>query len=85
MTSHKCTKCDNEEDFIIARKGPHIGLYCKKCGAWIKWIKKNDGKVYQINMDDIAKCENNTEPDVEGVTMSDREREDTYFGECPWD
>lgn len=83
MTSHKCSKCNNADDFVITRKGPHIGLYCKKCGAWIKWIKKNEGKVYQITMDDIAKGEQNTEPDTE--SPSDKEQEDAYFGECPWD
>lgn len=85
MTSHKCLKCNNTDDFVITRKGPHIGLYCKKCGAWIKWIKKNEGKVYQITMDDIVKREQNTELDTEGTFPSDKEQEDEYFGECPWD
>lgn len=84
MTSHKCLKCNNANDFVITRKGPHIGLYCKKCGAWIKWIKKNEGKVYQITMDDIVKGEENAESDTEGNALSDEEREVATFGELPW-
>lgn len=83
--SHKCVHCGNEEDFVISRKGPHIGLYCKKCGKWIKWIKKSEGKVYQMTIDDIVKGEENTEPDRESIALSDEEREDAYFEECPWD
>ena len=82
LMSHKCVHCGNEEDFVISRKGPHLGLYCKKCGKWIKWIKKNEGKVYQMTIDDIVKGEENTQSDTEGITLSD---EDANFGECPWD
>ena len=23
---------------LIRLKGPHIGVYCKQCGKWLKWI-----------------------------------------------
>lgn len=31
---------------LIRLKGPHIGVYCKQCGKWLKWIA----------IDDIDKC-----------------------------
>ena len=34
----KCKKCSNTT-FYIERVGPHLGLYCTKCGSWQKWIK----------------------------------------------
>ena len=26
----------------IKQKGNHIGAYCKECGKWIKWLKKDE-------------------------------------------
>lgn len=40
----KCKKC-NSEKFTIIENEPHIGLYCAKCGAWVKWIKRKDIKI----------------------------------------
>lgn len=37
---HHCRKCSSS-DVIIATKGEHYGLYCKKCLTWIKWIPKS--------------------------------------------
>lgn len=34
-----CAYCGST-DFIKKEVGVHIGLYCKKCGKWHKWIKK---------------------------------------------
>ena len=36
-----CKHCGNftfyEED-----RGQHKGIYCSKCGKWVKWVNKND-------------------------------------------
>ena len=34
----KCKKCGHES-FHTERVGPHLGLYCAKCGSWQKWVK----------------------------------------------
>lgn len=34
----KCKKCGNTT-FHTERVGPHLGLYCAKCGSWQKWVK----------------------------------------------
>lgn len=35
MPEFKCDTCKST-DFEVKRRGPHYGLYCKKCGAWQK-------------------------------------------------
>lgn len=34
----KCKKCGHES-FHTKRVGPHLGLYCSKCGSWQKWVR----------------------------------------------
>jgi len=34
-SSESCFKCHDSKTYY-QRKGPHIGLYCYKCG-WLKW------------------------------------------------
>ena len=37
---NKCPECECEE-FKEEVKGTHLGLYCKACNRWIKWVKQN--------------------------------------------
>ena len=32
-----CNRCGSEQ-FEEREQGPHVGLFCTKCSAWIKWI-----------------------------------------------
>jgi hypothetical protein len=32
-----CPHCGSG-NLVTEPKGPHVGLYCKSCGAWIKWL-----------------------------------------------
>jgi len=34
----ECKKCGCDES-IETMKGPHLGIYCKQCGAWQGWKK----------------------------------------------
>lgn len=43
----KC-KCGNES-FFIKENGTHIGLYCDKCGKWVKWATRDEVRAYQYN------------------------------------
>lgn len=39
-----CRSCREwSEDTILkwSKNGTHLGLYCSKCGAWIKWVGKD--------------------------------------------
>ncbi len=37
-----CCKLHPDAGTIIQVKGPHIGVYCKQCGKWLKWITINE-------------------------------------------
>ncbi len=45
----KC-KCGSE-NFFIEKNGNNMGLYCKKCEKWIKWLNKNELKAFEQNKD----------------------------------
>ena len=37
----ECPKCKSR-DLFMKKSGNNTGLYCGDCGAWIKWINKNE-------------------------------------------
>jgi hypothetical protein len=45
-----CKKCGSNHTHI-ERKSNNTGLYCDKCGAWIKWLSKEELRAYtQLNI-----------------------------------
>ena len=44
----KCNKCGYSSLFT-AQMGSNIGLYCKSCGAWQKWLSKNEARLFAEN------------------------------------
>lgn len=58
MEPEKCRKCGNNV-FEARHKGPHIGWYCTKCGAWLRWIPQHNKKAKlneseQMSMEDFG-------------------------------
>lgn len=54
MKPEVCRKCGCNV-FEAKQKGPHIGWYCTKCGAWVRWIPKskfNESK--QMSIEDLG-------------------------------
>lgn len=43
--TYTCKKCGSETQGITREQGNQIGLYCEKCGAWIKWLSH---KAYEL-------------------------------------
>lgn len=37
----KCKACQCDK-FYIRTNGPHIGIYCKVCGKWNKWVSDSE-------------------------------------------
>ena len=44
---YKC-KCGNTTKFFTETKGSNIGLYCKECGKWIKWLNKDEDRLFNL-------------------------------------
>ena len=40
IKDYKC-KCGHDSFFFLS-KGNAVGIYCKKCGKWLKWADKNE-------------------------------------------
>lgn len=56
---YKC-KCGNTMKFFTETKGNNIGLYCKECGKWIKWLDKNEVRAFEQKekfIEGYKKCE----------------------------
>lgn len=43
-----CKKCGIVNGFI-EEKGTQVGLYCNKCGKWIKWLTKDEARLFKHN------------------------------------
>ena len=61
MYQNCCKKCGSVS-LYTETKGNNIGLYCSDCGAWIKWIGKDELRAFEH-----SKEENQTMDD--GVYM----------------
>lgn len=48
MMAKKCRKCGSE-DMTIRKVGEHTGMYCCKCGAWQKWLSKDEVRAYDLH------------------------------------
>lgn len=43
-----CNKCGIVNGFI-EKKGIQTGLYCNKCGRWIKWLSRDEVRLFEQN------------------------------------
>jgi ribosomal protein L37AE/L43A len=46
MKEYRCPKC-NSKNLFIKKVGNNTGLYCGDCGAWIKWVGKNELRAFE--------------------------------------
>lgn len=67
---YSCNKCGSANLYTEA-KGNNIGLYCNDCGAWIKWLNKNEVRVFEHSKDNKTNEVNKNESmnDKDGVYM----------------
>lgn len=48
MYQNCCKKCGNTS-LHTEIKGNNTGLYCDDCGAWIKWLGKNELRAFEYS------------------------------------
>lgn len=46
MYQNCCRKCGST-DLFTKEKGNNVGLYCSDCGAWIKWLSKDELRAFE--------------------------------------
>ena len=49
MKIFECSKCKSR-DVFINKSGNNTGLYCGDCGAWIKWLNKDELRIANIQI-----------------------------------
>lgn len=49
MKIFECPKCKSR-DVFINKSGNNTGLYCGDCGAWIKWLNKDELRIANIQI-----------------------------------
>lgn len=56
MLNEKCRKCDGD-NLQVLQVGEHTGLYCRDCGAWVRWLKTGrevrDAYSRYISLDEV--------------------------------
>lgn len=62
-----CCKCGSV-DLFLRERGSSTGLYCRDCGAWQKWVGKDEKRLVELQ---IAESKPNSR------THFDEEREKT--------
>lgn len=50
MYQNCCKKCGST-DLYTDQKGNNTGLYCSDCGVWIKWLSKEELRVFEHSKD----------------------------------
>lgn len=46
MKGYECSKCGNTS-FFTKQNGNSTGLYCKECGKWVKWLNKEEIRLFE--------------------------------------
>lgn len=58
MYQNCCKKCGSIS-LHTEEKGNNVGLYCDDCGAWIKWLSKDELRAFNHAKEMETKIENN--------------------------
>lgn len=57
MYQNCCKKCGSI-DLHTEVKGNNTGLYCNDCGAWVKWLGKDELRAFEYAMRNATKQKN---------------------------
>jgi len=60
-----CKKCGSIS-LHIEIKGNNTGLYCDDCGTWVKWLSKNELRVFEHKKKEES---NNVSPNSEDMIL----------------
>lgn len=58
MYQNYCKKCGSIS-LHTEVKGNNTGLYCDDCGAWIKWLSKDELRAFEHSIKKNSKCNEN--------------------------
>ena len=70
MATFSCKKCGSI-DLFTTNNGTQHGLYCKDCGAWIKWLGKEEARLAELQIKSTFKYISENEIDLSQVSTDD--------------
>ena len=59
MNNFVCTKCGSVNTYI-KENGNQAGLYCGDCGKWIKWLNKEEKRLFERFKDEVVEEDEET-------------------------
>lgn len=90
---YNCKKC-NESNLILQTKSNNTGLYCKSCGAWQKWLNKEEVRTAEFNgiptfegptTTDVLTEENKSTKPTKAVLTPAGSIEDLFINSAPFE
>lgn len=70
MKEYRCPKC-NSKNLFVKKVRNNTGLYCGDCGAWIKWVGKNELRVFEyLNRQKHVDDANSKQDDIASIIYS---------------
>ena len=75
MYQNCCKKCGSIS-LHTEEKGNNTGLYCDDCGAWIKWLSKDELRAFNHAKETEVKRENN-------IVVNDTKSKELYEASLP--
>ena len=75
MYQNCCKKCGSTS-LHTETKGNNIGLYCNDCGAWVKWLGKDELRAFEYSKQEYGCTESE---DEDGKDMITRLKEFTIY------
>ena len=79
-----CSRC-NSYTYEIRYKKPHVGLYCKCCGKYVKWLSKDEKEKYGIvTTEDFGSLGFGVKYEFLDDVPSSKEQLEMNNGEVPW-
>lgn len=69
----KCCKKCGSTTLYTELKGNNVGLYCGDCGAWIKWLNKEELRAFEHSKEEAENDEIHTSDKVKKLRIENAE------------
>lgn len=73
-----CKKCGSI-DLFAKQSGNNTGLYCYDCGAWIKWLSKNEIRAFEQGRKETVQSKELGSEDIQCAACGFIGRENGFF------
>lgn len=72
MTTISCKKCGST-DLFTKPNGAQVGAYCSDCGAWLKWVGKEEQRLIEKQIEMNKRVPEEIMPEIDLSQVSDED------------